>query len=92
MNVGELGVFIPILAIFFAGVGVIGRGPLGRALARRIGGEAGGNPELASQVQELRQDLDAVRHELAEAQERLDFTERALTQVREAQRLPKGPT
>jgi hypothetical protein len=36
---------------------------------------------------ELRDDVGAVRRELSEVQERLDFTERMLTQAREADRL-----
>ena len=86
---GELGVLIPILAISVAGIMAVSRSPIGRAYARRLEGQ--GNSDLEGQVQELRQDLDTVRRELAETQERLDFTERALAQVREAQRLPRPP-
>jgi len=90
MSAGEFGVFIPILAIGFGGMIAISKTSIGKAFARRIeGGAQGGDVE--DRIQELRQDLDAVRHELAETQERLDFTERALAQVRDAQRLPKGP-
>ena len=37
------------------------------------------------------EDLEAVRQELGEVQERLDFTERLLAQHREAGRLPGEP-
>jgi len=44
--------------------------------------------------QAMLEDLEAVRQELGEVQERLDFTERLLAQHREAGRLPvaEGPT
>jgi hypothetical protein len=43
-------------------------------------------PALLAEVDELRQDLQQVRGELTEVQERLDFTERLLTS-----RTPEGP-
>jgi hypothetical protein len=45
--------------------------------------------DLQAQNQELRQELDGLRRELGEAQERLDFAERVLTQERRAERLPE---
>jgi hypothetical protein len=38
----------------------------------------------------LRGEMDQVREELAEVQERLDFTERLLAQRREQEQLPGG--
>lgn len=84
-----MGVMIPILAIFFGGMVMLSKTSIGAAIARRIGGEAGGG-DVDERLLEMREDLDAVKRELAETQERLDFTERALAQVREVQRLPKG--
>jgi hypothetical protein len=86
---GQMGVLIPILGTFFGGMIILSKTAIGSAIARRIGGEVAGH-DVEDRLLELRQDLDHVRQELAETQERLDFTERALTQVREAQRLPKG--
>ncbi len=86
-----MGVMIPILAIFFVGMIGLSKTAIGQAIAHRIGGGAG-DGDLEERVQELRQDLDHVRQELAETQERVDFTERTLVQVRDAQRLPKGPS
>jgi hypothetical protein len=43
---------------------------------------------LEAQNEELRAELEAIRHELRETQERLDFTERVLTQQRRAESLP----
>ena len=88
MDKQALGVMIPLLAIFFAGIMGVSRTAIGRALARRIGGEAGPNRALEERVAQLEADLDAVRHELSESHERIDFAERALAQVRAQRQLP----
>jgi len=69
---------IPVLAVFFSGLVVLSKTAIGRALARRIGGEEGVPAALEGEVRELRLELDALRGELMETQERLDFTERQL--------------
>ncbi|OGU22553.1 MAG: hypothetical protein A3K13_09880 [Gemmatimonadetes bacterium RIFCSPLOWO2_12_FULL_68_9] len=73
--------------------------PVGRAIADRIrsGGQVSGQESverLHETQQAMLEDLEAVRQELGEVQERLDFTERLLAQHREAGRLPvaEGPT
>jgi len=56
---------------------------IGKALADRIRGRsaaAGGDPALAEEVERLRQDV-------SELQERVDFAERLLARVRETERL-----
>ena len=45
----------------------------------------GSNPELGSEVDELRDDLNDTRAQLADMQERLDFAERLLTAGRASQ-------
>lgn len=66
--------------------------PIGRAIADRIRSKAPAPTEDLQRVHETQQaildDLEAVRQELGEVQERLDFTERLLAQHREAGRLP----
>lgn len=76
------------------------RGPVGKALAQWIGGwshneakwieakmrEAGGSS--TGEVQQLRSEVDELRGQLGEVQERLDFAERMLAKTREAERLP----
>jgi len=59
------------------------RGPLGEAIARRIGG-AVSNPGQSDQ-----QITDLQAH-VAELEERLDFTERVLLQERQAGQLRQG--
>ncbi len=59
--------------------------PLIRAFARRIDGKSI-DPGLAAEVEQLRgrvAELEDVSHRLAELEERVDFSERLLTQGRE---------
>ena len=57
---------------------VIARSQIGRALADRIRGGGAHDPEIAAEVEGLRAELDAVRQDVVEVQERLDFAERLL--------------
>jgi hypothetical protein len=58
--------------------------PVGRALAERIRGHA------AAQDPELLADVDALRHEVAELHERVDFAERLLAQRQEQGKVGAG--
>jgi hypothetical protein len=76
---GELAMF---LAIGAAAIGVL-FGPIGSALARRIGGRP--EPDDArAEIEEMRAgvtaEVDRLRDRVAEVEERLDFTERLLAQ------------
>ena len=84
-----LGELIPIIAILTVGGLVWQKNSIRMLEARRL---QGGDPELQDRVAQLEQEMDGVRGQLSETQERLDFTERVLTQVRDAQRLPPGPS
>lgn len=69
--------------------------PVGRAIADRIrgAGEAGSRETLEKlrEVQAaLLEDVDVLRQELTDVQERLDFTERMLARQREVGQLPNG--
>jgi membrane protein implicated in regulation of membrane protease activity len=81
VNVGE-GFAIPVGITAFVAAAVILRGPLGKALARRIEGrqEAGDNEALVQAMEEL-------RGQMAELEERVDFAERVMAQQREPDRL-----
>jgi hypothetical protein len=63
--------------------------PLGRALADRLRGTPKGvtADELKGLREDLRSDLDGLRHDLGELAERLDFAERLLAKQRDADRL-----
>jgi len=76
-----LAVLIPVLAVFFAGLVALSRTAIGKALARRIGGDAGVHLD-DHRLAVLEDDMDRLRTELMETQERLDFAERMLTRGR----------
>jgi hypothetical protein len=57
---------------------VVARSQIGRALADRIRGGGAHDRELLAEVDALRAELDSVRQDFAEVQERLDFAERLL--------------
>lgn len=78
-----------VLAIVMASIAAwtltrIFRGPIGQALARRIGGAEAGRPAAAeAQIADL-------QARMAELEERLDFSERMLLQERQAGQLRQG--
>ena len=65
-------------------IGMIALGPVGRAIADGIrhlfGMRRGADP---AELGALRDEVVALRHQVAELEERQDFTERLLAQVRE---------
>jgi len=66
----------------FLGSGVLVlRGPVGRALARRIEGRTGGPEDLAS-IEDRLAEVDVLRQRMAELEERVDFAERLLAERR----------
>jgi hypothetical protein len=78
--------------ILGAGVVLILRGPLGRALGRRIEGSGGAAEELAAKVADLETrlaDLEQERLRVAELEERLDFAERLLARHEQPRELPR---
>jgi len=80
--------FIPIIGVSGLFIFLIGMTPLGKAVAERIRrgpippGQASGQADVLEAVEQL-------RHEVAELAERVDFTERLVARVRDADRL--GP-
>jgi hypothetical protein len=75
-----LGPMVPVLGLSIVGLVVLGRSRLGEALARRI---AGGryDPEADEQILALQEEVAALRHQLQEMQERVEFTERLLSRA-----------
>ena len=79
MNPGQLGVLIPIIGLLICGFVVFSRSEIGRALAHRLsGGATGAGHALEEEVRALRGEVETMRGELLETQERLDFAERLL--------------
>jgi hypothetical protein len=91
VNPGDLPPVILGFTLFVtAGAVLIFRGPLGRAIARRIEGSVEPSPEIENRVRDLEERLAQVEHDKSELVERLDFAERMLSQVRDAPReLPR---
>ena len=90
MGYMDFGVLIPMIALSIPVVAIIVGGLNKRAKwrleeARIRLGEGGVHPE---ELDELRTEFDQMRAELSEVHERLDFTERLLTQSRDREGLP----
>ena len=77
--------FIIVIATVAWTLARILRGPIGEALARRIGGDHHLGATQDGEVTEL-------RARVSELEERLDFTERVLLQERQAGELRLGGT
>ena len=76
---------LAIVLIFGGGTAIVlSFSPVGRAFAARIRGDV---PPSASD-HELRGEVEQLRQEVLELQERLDFTERVLAQRPDPARLP----
>jgi len=82
MDKQELAVMIPVMFVFFTGLVVLSKTAIGKALARRIGGDVGNATALEGEVRELRAEVDALRGELMETQERVYFAERLVASGR----------
>jgi hypothetical protein len=80
--VGMLTGIISMLVIGFTIVRVA-QSQVGQAIARRIHGRGGADPELQAELLELREQVADLSHRLAENEERVDFTERLLAQGKE---------
>ena len=80
-------VAVPVALFSTVAIIFVTRSHIGRAIADRIRGGAAGDPELAAEVDSLRRELEAVRGELTEVHERLDFAERLLARPPEPSRL-----
>ena len=60
--------------------------PIGKAIAERIRAKGA----IPMQVPELLAEVDALRHDVAELQERVDFTERLLARTQDKQQVGQG--
>lgn len=78
MAPASLGVLIPIIGMLIGGFVIFSKSEIGRAFAQRLRGEPEGQIDLSGEFETLRSEVDRLRAELTETQERLDFTERLL--------------
>lgn len=77
--------------IFFAvAIVIVARSSLGKALVERLRSGPGVDPRFDEFTARVTDDLAALREDVNELQERMDFTERALTAARRGDALP-GP-
>ena len=84
---------LAVLLIFGGGTLVaLAMSPIGRAIAARIQGHGPGGEADVRALREsheaLTSELEAVRQDLVELQERVDFTERVLARKRDEPSLP----
>lgn len=88
MSPEHVALLVPILTTAAVVIGVVFvlRGPVGKAMARRLEGGSlqGGDP--AARVEELEARVAELERDRVELAERIEFTERMLTQVRQGQR------
>ena len=82
MDPGSVGVFIPIAAILAWGAV--------RIVTIQSQHKKSDDPETSERLQALENEVGSLRQELGETQERLDFTERMLSQQRSPDRLDQG--
>jgi len=81
---------LAIVLIFGGGIIIaLGFSPIGKAVAERIRGRPAATVDDA-QIESLRDELEQVRREMGELQERMDFTERLLAKQRNPQQVGPG--
>jgi len=78
---------IPVGIIGAISVAVVLRGPIGKALARRLEGD---QPSIAAPSDEVLAELDDLRSRVLELEERVDFSERLLASHRDRSREAGG--
>lgn len=81
-----------MLGLAFSGAMVaVMLGPVGKAIGRQLTGEPQGRAltESSSQFDALMGELQALREDMAQIHERMDFTERLLAQRAERPALPR---
>ena len=78
---------------FTIAIGFVLGGPIGKALAGQFKGEQAGqllDDRVLTQLEELSQDIQLLRDDMAQMHERMDFAERLLTRERTPERLAAG--
>ncbi len=78
MDPGAIAVSIPLVVVFFLGITWFSRSRLGGAIAERIAGSGASTEKVLTRLDDMQEELVALRQEVAEAHERLDFAERLL--------------
>lgn len=79
--------WVPFVAVIAMVMGTIILWPIFRALARRLEGKGGDQAALRAEISDLHErlsDVEQLQHRVFELENRLEFSERLLTQQREA--------
>jgi hypothetical protein len=98
MEVEALEGILAIILIFGGGtLFALSMSPVGRAIADRIRGAPKPGAIAEKDIEELREaqmaildEVEALRHEVADVNERVDFAERLLTKRDDVSALPEG--
>jgi uncharacterized coiled-coil protein SlyX len=89
MNSGDIaGAVVAIIFFLSIAATFILRGPLGRALARRIEGTAASVDDRVLHLEQRVAELEHAQARIPELEERVDFAERMLTRAEIPHRLP----
>ena len=83
------GILVPITLFISIAAVAIRKGPIGKALAKRMGGRSV-DREVSEETEALHADVDELRARLSEVEERLDVTERMVAQQPRKEALPPG--
>ena len=89
MDPGVVGVFIPILGLL-GGVGLVGLKIWTNHKLKMREMPDGDSERVTEAVQQLHDEFDSMREEVAELHERVDFTERILSEVRSRNAIGPG--
>jgi hypothetical protein len=81
---------IPIWGAAMIALIFVGNGPVGKAIARRIGGDPPPSVTNAEVPEEVYAELDELRARMLEMEERQDFAERLLAAKEPDRELPGG--
>lgn len=90
MDKQVVALFIPIVAMLIPTAAIVMHGlqKLARTRLEEAQARAGLGDGDSQEVAALRDEVSQLRHEVGEVQERLDFAERVLAQVRDPKELP----
>ena len=89
MDPGVVGIFIPILAIL-GGFGLVGLKIWTNHKLKMRETPDGDSERLTEAVQQLHDEFGSMREEVAELHERMDFTERILSEARSRNAIGPG--
>ena len=89
MDPGVIGVFIPILGVL-GGCGLLGLKIWSNHQLKMRETAGDDNERLAEAVHQLHDEVGSMREDMAELNERMDFTERVLSEVRSKNEIGPG--